>query len=211
MSRFHLITTDQGIALEDRHTSNHPLVIDFKSDKLTHRRLRGGKKELLLKAIGAKPGLQVSDWTAGLGTDSLLLASAGCEVTLYERSPVLWLLLSQALQGARGDPELSSVVARMSLIKGDAGQHKRASPDVIYLDPMFPTRKKAAQVNGHMQYLQQFLGEDRDADKLVQLAKQAGAKRVVVKRPSSAPQDDATFTLEAKANRFDVYVYSSLR
>lgn len=211
MSRFHLITTDQGIALEDRHASNHPLVIDFTSNKLTHRRLRGGKKELLLKAVGAKPGLQVSDWTAGLGTDSLLLASVGCEVTLYERSPILWLLLSQALQGAKDDPELAAVVSRMNLIKGDAGQHKHASPDVIYLDPMFPTRKKTAQVNGPMQYLQQFLGEDRDADKLVQLAKQTGAKRVVVKRPSSAAQDDATFTLEAKVNRFDVYVYSALR
>jgi len=210
MSRFHLITTRQGIALEDRLSSNHPLIIDFNSDKLTHRRLRGGKKELLLKAVGAKVGLQVSDWTAGLGTDSLLLATAGCEVTLYERSPVLCLLLSQALQQSKGNPELESVLSRMILIKGDAGQLKHESPDVIYLDPMFPTRKKAARVNGHMQYLQQFLGEDRDADKLVRLAKQAGAKRVVVKRPSSAAQEDATFTLTAKANRFDVYVYAPL-
>jgi len=210
MSRFHLISTDQGLALEDRLSANRPLIIDFKSDKLTYRRLRGGKKELLLKAVGAKVGLQVSDWTAGLGTDSLLLATAGCEVTLYERSPVLWLLLSQALKRAKDHSELESVLSRMTLIKGDAGQHNGASPDVIYLDPMFPTRKKTARVNGHMQYLQQFLGEDRDADKLVQLAQQAGAKRVVVKRPASAPQDDATFTLAAKANRFDVYVYAPL-
>ncbi|MFT4797442.1 MAG: 16S rRNA (guanine1516-N2)-methyltransferase [Candidatus Azotimanducaceae bacterium] len=210
MSRFHLITTREGIALEDRLSSNHPLIIDFKSGKLTHRRLHGGKRELLLKAVGAKAGLRVSDWTAGLGTDSLLLATAGCEVTLYERSPVLWLLLSQALQGAKDHPELGSVVSRMNLIKGDAGLHKSAAPEVIYLDPMFPTRKKAARVNGQMQYLQQFLGEDRDADALVRLARQAGAKRVVVKRPSSATQDDATFTLAAKANRFDVYVYASL-
>lgn len=205
MSRFHLLMTERGLALEDRLGSQKPLMINFANGKLKHRRLRGGKKELLLKAVGAKAGLMVSDWTAGLGTDSLLLASAGCFVTLYERSPVVCLLVSQALKQGLEDPELAPIVSRMTLVKGHAGQASHQPADVIYLDPMFPGRKKSARVNGAMQYLQQFLGEDLDGDALVSAAMQAGAKRVVVKRPISAPKDDCTFSLEAKANRFDVY------
>lgn len=210
MSQFHLINSEQGFALEDRLGGQHPLIIDFTHGKLTHRRLRGGKKELLLKAVGAKPGLTVSDWTAGLGTDSLLMASAGCHVRLYERSPVLWILLNQALQKATEDPELRDIVSRMTLVKGDAVLESRVqktcSVDVVYLDPMFPGRKKTALVNGPMQYLQKFLGADEDADRLVQAALSAGAKRVVIKRPASAPEDAVAFSLPAKANRFDVYL-----
>ena len=209
MSRFHLITSEHGLVLTDRLADQHPLQIDFSSGKLRHRRLRGGKKELLLKAVGAKPGLRVSDWTAGLGTDSLLMASAGCLVNLYERSPILWLLLNQALQQGALNSELESVVARMTLFKGDVLDGTRSSDDevdVVYLDPMFPSRKKTALVNGPMQYLQNFLGEDDDADKLVQAALNSGAKRVVVKRPVTAPEDLVAFSLPAKANRFDVYL-----
>jgi 16S rRNA (guanine1516-N2)-methyltransferase len=209
MSRFHLITSEHGLVLTDRLADQHPLQIDFSSGKLSHRRLRGGKKELLLKAVGAKPGLRVSDWTAGLGTDSLLMASAGCLVNLYERSPILWILLNQALQQGALNSELESVVARMTLFKGDVLDGTRTSDDevdVVYLDPMFPSRKKTALVNGPMQYLQNFLGEDDDADKLVQAALNSGAKRVVVKRPVTAPEDLVAFSLPAKANRFDVYL-----
>tara|TARA_R110002110_G_scaffold43958_6_gene136042 strand:+ start:981 stop:1604 length:624 start_codon:yes stop_codon:yes gene_type:complete len=206
MPRFHLVSSNDGLVLEDQLATQHPLIIDFSSGKLRHRRLRGGKKELLLKAIGAKPGLTVSDWTAGLGTDSLLMATAECHVSLYERSPVLWLLLRQALRKGAEDPELTPVMARMRLVKGDAAQVMDTPTDVVYLDPMFPGRKKSALVNGPMQYLQQFLGEDRDADTLVQAALQTGAKRVVVKRPVTAPVEGVTYSLEAKANRFDVYL-----
>jgi 16S rRNA (guanine1516-N2)-methyltransferase len=80
---------------------------------------------------------------------------------------------------------------------------------VIYLDPMFPERKKSARVNGQMQHLQRFLGEDEDADSLIARAMQAGAKRVVIKRPVSAPEDKSTFSLSAKANRFDVHELAS--
>tara|TARA_R110002072_G_scaffold51389_1_gene137863 strand:- start:53920 stop:54564 length:645 start_codon:yes stop_codon:yes gene_type:complete len=212
MARFHLLMTSQGLALEDRLGSQKPLIINFANGKLNHRRLRGGKKELLLKAVGAKPGLKVSDWTAGLGTDSLLMASAGCLVTLFERSPVVCLLVSQAIKRASEDPELAPIVSRMTLVKGQASQIIHQPTDVIYLDPMFPSRKKSARVNGPMQYLQHFLGEDFDAESLViaakSVAKQAGAKRVVVKRPLAAPRAECTFSLEAKANRFDVYEYS---
>lgn len=218
MARFHLVQTSIGLALEDRLApKQQPLRIDFSSSKLKHRRLHGGKKELLLRAVGAKPGLVVSDWTAGLGTDSLLLASAGCTVHMHERSRVMWLLLNDALKIGLEDAlddaslsnELRQTITRMTLHFGDARSQPHNAIDVIYLDPMFAARKKSALVNGPMQYLQKFVGPDLDAETLIQSAREtavtSAVKRVVVKRPADAPKTDATFTLEAKANRFDVY------
>lgn len=206
MGRFHLQQSAGLFTLVDRHYPNQqPLRIDFTSNKLKHRVLRGGKKELLLRAVGAKPGLKVADWTAGLGTDSLLLAAAGCEVLMFERSPVLRVLLRQALEGAVSDPELGPSVQRMQLNAGDARTFAASPTDVIYLDPMFPQRGKSALVNGNMQYLQRFLGPDHDAEALIEFALGQAVKRVVVKRPANAAASKATFSLAAKANRFDVY------
>ncbi len=206
MGRFQLQQTDGRLGLVDRHFPRQsPLTIDFASNKIQQRINRGGKKELLLRAVAAKPGLRVSDWTAGLGTDSLLLAAAGCEVTMFERSPVMALLLRQALTLARQTPELADMVRRLSLIAGDARKQPLIEADVIYLDPMFPSREKSALVNGPMQYLQRFLGPDHDASALVAAALQQPVKRVVVKKPANAANSDATFVLAAKVNRFDVY------
>jgi 16S rRNA (guanine1516-N2)-methyltransferase len=206
MARFHLQQTAGRFELIDRyHLNQQPLCIDYTSNKLKHRVLRGGKKELLLRAVGAKPGLKVADWTAGLGTDSLLLAAAGCEVLMFERSPVLRVLLQQALAGASHDLELGASVRRMQLMAGDARMLPVSPADVIYLDPMFPERGKSALVNGNMQYLQRFLGPDHDAEALIQSALEQPVKRVVVKRPAIAAPAGVTFSLAAKANRFDVY------
>lgn len=206
MGRFHLVNQGGQLSLVDRNFPKQaPLVIDFSAARLQQRVKRGGKKELLLRAVGAKPGLRVSDWTAGLGTDSLLLAASGCHVTLFERSPVLALLLKQALHLAKDHSDLAEVANRMELITGDARFLRRAPVDVIYLDPMFPSRDKSALVNGSMQYLQRFLGPDGDAEQLITTALKQPVKRVVVKKPATAPKSDATFVLGAKANRFDVY------
>lgn len=205
MARFHL-QQDQGeLSLVDRaFTRQQPLKIDFTDAKLKHRVEQGGKKELILRAVGAKPGLRVSDWTAGLGNDSFLLAAAGCVVKMYERSRILALLLEQGLKQAQSS-EIAEVISRMTLSRGDARRFEHRQSDVIYLDPMFPHRSKTALVNGPMQYLQRLIGPDFDAEQMIECALTQPVSRVVVKRPASAPEGKSTFTLSAKANRFDVY------
>ena len=211
MSRYRLVSTENGYALKDALSIQSPLQINFSSGQLEQRRVRGGKKELLIKAVKAKPGLNVWDCTAGLGTDSLLLADAGCQVTMFERSPVMHLLLAQALSWAAEDEALAPIAARMTLKKVDARlwlARAPEPPDVIYIDPMFPARKKSAQVNGAMQMLQGFIGKDEDALSLLAMAKASGCARVVVKRPVVDVIDLGApdFSLSAKANRFDVFL-----
>ena len=82
-------------------------------------------------------------------------------------------------------------------------------PDVVYLDPMFPHRKKSAAVKKEMRLFQQLLGPDEDADALLQPALALALKRVVVKRPAGAPylaDKKPQIEMQGKANRFDIYL-----
>ena len=72
----------------------------------------------------------------------------------------------------------------MQLIKMDALQwllnlSSEESPDVIFMDPMHPLREKKALVKKDLQLLQQMIGPDEDALKLLEVARMRAKKRVV--------------------------------
>lgn len=193
------------------------ISVDFASDALTFRRLHGGgKKEAIAKAVGLKgqDTLHVLDATAGLGRDAFVLASLGCTVDMIERSPVVAALLADGLERATLNQHLSNwLPERMQLHHGVAYQllanWKGRTPDVVYLDPMFPHRKKSAAVKKEMRLFQQLLGPDEDANLLLPPALTLAKKRVVVKRPAGAPylaDKKPSIELKGKANRFDVYL-----
>ena len=215
MSRFQLIQSPAGFELHDQASQQKPLLIDFNAGALQYRYSHGGKKELLLKAVSAKPGRQVIDCTAGLGVDAFLLAASGCQVTLLERSPVLALMLADGLARGREVSQTQQVVARMSLVQTEASEWlgRLAEPaDTIYIDQMFPHRQKSAAVKGSMQLLQRFLGDDGQVETLLRAALATNSRRVVVKRPLVGGDSEAfrpDFQLRAKASRFDIYVRSS--
>ncbi|MGY0637994.1 MAG: class I SAM-dependent methyltransferase [Paraglaciecola chathamensis] len=197
------------------------VLVDFASDALTFRRLHGGgKKEAVAKAVGLKgqTDWRVLDATAGLGRDAFVLASLGCNIDMIERSPVVAALLADGLERAQHSPELSAwLPQRMRLHHGIAVElmanwctvTQNVAPDVVYLDPMFPHRKKSAAVKKEMRLFQQLLGPDEDADALLAPAIALAKKRVVVKRPAGAPflaQQKPHIEMQGKANRFDVYL-----
>ena len=83
--------------------------------------------ELLVKAtkVKGRERLRVIDATAGMGEDSLLLAAAGCEITLYEQDPVIAALLQDTMRRALGEAALHEIVMRMQLVEGDSIDHLR--------------------------------------------------------------------------------------
>lgn len=193
--------------------------VDFAGGAAAHRRkFGGGKGQMIAKAVGLKSGVlpSVYDLTAGLGGDAFVLASLGCQVTLLERNPVVHALLADGLCRARQyaeeqDEELLRIVKRMHLLAGNSVDWLReaeSKPSVIYLDPMFPERRKSASVKKEMQAFHDLVGADDDADTLLNLALEVAEHRVVVKRPRIAPALGARepmFTLEGKSSRFDIY------
>ncbi len=193
-----------------------PVFVDFVEGAVAHRRkFGGGRGQSIAKAVGLKSGANptVVDATAGLGRDAFVLASLGCQVTMLERHPVVAALLADGLQRAQQDAEIGEWMRdRMLLRAGSALKNLQQlgfTPDVVYLDPMFPHRQKSALVKKEMRVFQSLVGPDLDADALLPAALAVAGKRVVVKRPDYAGYlNDKTpsMSIETKSNRFDVYV-----
>lgn len=194
-----------------------PITIDFTQGKSAHRRqFGGGRGQALAKAIGLKKGAtpSVIDCTAGYGQDAFVLASLGCTITLIERHPALAILLDAAVNKAQQDPNTSTIAQNMQLIHDDAShylQHVTPEqyPDVIYLDPMYPSRQKSAKVKKEMQLLHQLIGPDSDSQDILAAARKVAKKRVVIKRPKSAPplaDIPPHVTVESKNTRYDIFI-----
>lgn len=211
---YELMQTPKGLALAD-HRNKHtkPLLIDFTSPTYTRRLAKAGRNsEMLVQAMGnaAKSNTHIIDATAGLGSDGFLLAYVGYQLTLIERSPILHALLQDALLRAKANAMLAPAVSRITLLFGDAKALLRDHhADIVYLDPMFPDRKKSAAVKKEMVMLHDLLGAGDEGDALFEAAMGAAQKRIVVKRPRLAPTlipRPANYQLEGKSSRFDVYL-----
>jgi 16S rRNA (guanine1516-N2)-methyltransferase len=218
--RFVWLYHEKGLELFDR-TLAVKIKADFFGPTVSYRlRNGGGFGQMIAKAVGAKGQLlRIIDATAGLGTDALVLASLGCEVRLLERQPAVRALLSDGIKqatrfAANKDERLMETLSRMELLHeptlDELSEKDSWEPaDVIYLDPMFPKKSKQARVKKEMQVLQALVGEDDDADRLLERALQCTPKRVVVKRPRVAPYlagKTPSHSLLGKSNRFDVYI-----
>ena len=174
------------------------------------------RKHALVRAAGVKGGENptVVDATAGLGRDAFLLASIGARVTLLERSPDVHASLRDSLaKASAAGPELAAVVARMTLIFGDARQLLPGmQADVVLVDPMHPVRRNTALVKKEMRLLKEVVGADPDAGELMQAALAARCKRVVLKWPLRAPPLEGlkkpSHTITSKTVRYDVFMKS---
>ena len=197
------------------------VIVDFLTGKSRHRRLYGGGKgQNLSKAIGLKkiPNASVLDLTAGLGGDAFVLASLGCQLTLLERNPVVYNLLNNGLQRVfnSDNNEVKQICSRMNLYKQSAieyltqliSSNNALIPDVIYLDPMFPARKKSAKVKKEMSFFHDIVGDDSDSHHVLALALKCASKRIVVKRPRLAEtlsEVKPQFSITGKSTRYDIY------
>ncbi|PCJ33266.1 MAG: 16S rRNA methyltransferase [Gammaproteobacteria bacterium] len=195
----------------------NPIFIDFVTGKNAHRRqFGGGRGQPLAKAIGLKKGATptIIDATAGFARDAFVLANLGCQITLIERNPLIACLIEDALNRAAADDDINEVIQRMSLINHDAIDYlsklnNQQRPDVIYMDPMYPSREKSALVKKDMRLLHQLAGPDTDSEQLLTTAINTALKRVVVKRPKSAPfvgEQKPTTSIESKNTRYDIYL-----
>lgn len=218
------LTVDSGIfELVDKQLILH-LLLDGRPDilkfDLAHGEvaLRASKvsksNETVAKAIGCKPHYRpmVLDATAGMGRDSLIMAMLGCKVIMQERNFAIYHLLKNALLRLKNNSDFKSeIIERISLKQHNSIENLQTEQeiDVIYLDPMFPERKKSALVKKQMRLFKLIAGEDGDADELLLNSLESNAKRVVVKRPKGAPllaERKPSHEILAKKFRYDVYL-----
>lgn len=164
------------------------------------------------QALGKKTR-RVIDATGGWGGDSLLMCAQGYHVTIFERQPLMACVLQEAFQrlansewAKKNDVRVPEVICADAVSELDRAVFPA---DCVYLDPMFPSKKKkSAAANKYMQLLHWLLYDETDATALASTAVRAAYPRVAVKRPDyAAPllvEPNAQFS--SKLLHYDVYL-----
>jgi len=218
-----LLFHDDLIELFDKQLKT-TLSIDFLKGTLAHRQqFGGGRGQAISKAMGLKSGItpDILDTTAGLAGDAFILATLGCPVRLIERSPIIFSMIENAIERASLSDKFQTILKQgFHLINCDANDYIRqqlstdnTAPDVIYIDPMYPDRKKSALVKKDMQILQRLHGKDDNTAELLENALLFAKKRVVVKRPlhaKSINKRTPNTCIKSKKTRYDIYTIEKM-
>lgn len=210
-SDLQLVLTPEYLELRDcRDSRLGPVCVDFSHLDLRPYSANLSRRQPLARAFGKKTHTIV-DATAGYAQDALLLALMGFHVTAIERSPVVTALARDGLQRLTSSTGLA-LSERLHLVNGDSRvllPTITPRPDAIYLDPMFPPkRRKSAAVKKEMRLLRELVGDDADAPELLDLSRAIARDRVVVKRPDDALPlaPEPSMSLTGKLVRYDVYL-----
>ena len=197
------------------------VCVDFVGGTLGFRRRRGGGRgQAVARAVGLKgsgPAPRVVDLTVGLGRDAFILAALGCTVLALERHPDIHALCRDGLRRALADPETAAALdGRLQLLHADAlpmleswpqGLLATFQPQVLYLDPMHPPRRKSALPRKEMRLFRRLVGEDLDQLDLLRAALATSVMRVVVKRPVGWDPllPGVSSAVSGRTTRFDIY------
>jgi len=169
------------------------------------------KKEPLAKAVGGnfQENPLIWDITCGTGSDSTLLLFFGAKIVAFERNPIMWALLRDALDRAQKDPEFGQIFReRFTLIKGDPRNYpSQEGPHAIYYDPMYPEIGRKALQKKEMRVIREVVGDDLDFNDIFDWAKGVSKSRFIVKRPTKSPllETPPGHTYKGKSTRYDVY------
>jgi len=212
-----------SLQVADTGITSNVFEIDLFADKLLWRLNHSGKNsEAVCRAvIGRLSHPKVFDATAGLGRESIILQNAGAEVTMFERNPVIWLLLLSAVHKAGSQSEIMAALKnglpRLAPLGSVAENLNRSydfkNPDVVYYDPMFPKRTKTALVKKEMRIFHELVGYDEDTLDYANYLLTVASHHLVVKRPGGEPPLELNVRrssfVDGKACRFDCYFVNS--
>lgn len=206
-SRFalHFARDQLSLCRVDRHGRYDSDQVRLLSTDLLRR--SGKPTELQRACFGTSNARQVRvlDAFAGWGMDGLSLAQAGAQVTCIELQPALVALLRDACR------RVAITDGSISIICGSALDVLATTPpntfDVIYLDPMFPARKKGALPNKRLQWLAELcVDHELNETELVRLAQQRARSTVVLKRRRKDPVlEQPQRQVLGSAVRYDLY------
>ena len=218
----YLLVDEWGVHFVPQDEHFQPLTWDLVSMmEGQDSRIFRPKNDLLYRAVGLKKeNLRcIVDATAGMGWDGLSLWSLNrwseelIEVHSVERDPVIYSLLYGAVQRLRRHGH-NCEGWYIHFAQGQDFLEKQALNqrlDVVFMDPMFPEKKKKALPRKEMQVFRQLVGEDGDIQELLNKALQVSSSRVVVKRPVKAPLPEvevpieSVYSLSGKLIRYDVF------
>lgn len=228
-SLFHFVNTSSGRVLETSLPElGKPFFLDYAQGtlgyRLTPKRIL---HEPLAKVI--EKGTWVFDAMGGLAKDALMLALMECKVWSCEPHPLVYGLVQDGLRRIKKNPTWSSILSdsnqlrffnvdAMSKLNEFLQCDVTQRPDIIYLDPMFPSKQKTSISKKEIQWLQQIHAHTPNMypdynvsapDVVFDCSLKVARKRVIVKRPLRAPPlvdlPAPMFSKSFQSARFDVY------
>ena len=177
--------------------------MDFLSKQSVYRQsFGGGKKQTILKAIGltkSRTPLNILDATPGLGKDSFVFFSHGCNVHMLERNEIVCALLENGLNKLKNSENYTNKENSLTLEKGTILDNIGYLDmfDVVYLDPMYPKRNKSASVKKEMAMFHKIVGDDKDSDFLLEKA-MSFANRHRARVPHNATEIQVVVTVTTR-------------
>ncbi|NQN43465.1 class I SAM-dependent methyltransferase [Streptococcus suis] len=143
-------------------------------------RIKSGR-DPLLELLG-KEKQSIIDCTMGLGSDSIVLASAGHRVTALESSKLVHFIVSRGLQDFdSGLQEVNRAMKSIQTIWTDSLTYLKGqidkSIDVIYFDPMFSEEIKESQ---NLSGLSTLADRSRLTEEIVSEAKRVARKKLII-------------------------------
>ena len=211
-STIEIIVTNEGVHLLAKEISKQSFLLDFATIESKLRKYGNLSKHPLIKAIGVThKNATIIDATAGFAKDSVIMKLYGCNVIALEKNPVVSVLIDDAVSRLHNGHLLRDIkfVFADSIIYLSNLDSK---PDIIFLDPMFPSRSKNSLVKKPMQILQllnKYITND-DVGRLLNISLQMATKKVIVKRPSIAgflADNKPSYQItHGQTTRYDVYL-----
>ncbi|MFQ3244899.1 MAG: 16S rRNA (guanine1516-N2)-methyltransferase [Arenicella sp.] len=208
-----LIHESNGLNLIWHNGDQKPLKFHLDFVKLVSqlRSFPAPKQGAFNQALGKK-SRSIIDATGGWAGDAMLMCLQGYKVTVIERLPLMAALIEEAFwRLAKSEYAANNPIVVPTVLWGNAAEllaNFVAEADCVYLDPMFPDKKKKkAASNKQMQLLQWLAGADYDASDVALTAKQY-FPRLAVKRPDHAEPLLAAPTMQfsSKLVHYDVYM-----
>ena len=179
------------------------ISIDFLDEAINNKiksRL-SGKKDVFSKLFPIKNSTLL-DCTAGYGRDSYVLRSMGFNITMIENSPIMSLLLNDALKKLK--------LSNFKMYHGnsyDYLNHSEKYYDYIYIDFMFDKLKKNSLSSKNDETLKLISFQENNKNNLIRLAIKKANSRVVVKEPKYSLSNilKPEYTIKTKLLNFNIY------
>ena len=199
------------ISIDDQsilHFGKNKLENSFGEGKFSARITQYQGETLLKKAIGWQSTVQkhILDATGGLGHDSFILALLGQKITVLEKNMGLCILIEEALHNLPNLPYFNDAKNNISIINNDSRAFLSSAEnfDVVYIDPMFNSKKKLKRTK-QMEFLVNYLKEYDDPSAEFY---ESNFKRLVIKkelRAKSSIKDCSALSFKGSSVRYDIY------
>ena len=136
-----------------------------------------------LLALLGDDKLRILDTTMGLASDSIVMASAGNEVTAIESNPLIHFIVSDGLTTYSSENQrLTAAMRSIKTYCADNITYMKSLPDksfdVVYCDPMFSDRISESK---NLDGLRQFANPSLLSDEFLRVAKRVARQSLIIK------------------------------